>query len=133
MAQDALLKEAIDDGADLARQFNDIMPVKAAFWLKVSDDEHRCLYLATEKVDDGRLDLAYGEVLRLAQQMNSIYLDPFEIKLIGTQDPLTKAAVHFNNRFPNENLGTRMGSHLFGGVNIDDGYLYPSNLQAAGR
>lgn len=133
MAQNLLLREQIDAGAELVREFHTYMPVRAAFWLTIPEDYYRYLYIATEGVDEGKLDLGYDEVLRLGQAMNSIYLDPFHVKLIGTQDSLAKAAVAKNERSDSEALGTRMGSHMFGGVFIEDGFLYPVNLQAAGR
>ncbi len=133
MAQNSLLNEEVVAGAELARQFNDYMPVKAAFWLKIHEDAQRYLYISTQGVDEGKLDLAYGEVLRLGQKMGSIFLDPFHVKLIGTQDPLAKAAQAMHDRFAGDNLGTRMGGHMFGGSFIDEGYLYPTNLEAAGR
>jgi len=133
MAAYSLLSEKVEAGGELARRFNTRMPVEAAFWLKTGDDDYEYLYLATDEVDKGHLDLGYGEVRRISDQLQSIYLDPFLVKLIGKDDPLTKAAVAKNNRFGNDNLGTRMGSHMFGDTFIEYGYLYPQNLQAAGH
>jgi len=75
----SLVSEEIDAGAELAREFDKFKPVSAAFWLKASDDDQRYLYVASEEIDDTNFDLAYGEVLRLAAKMHSIYLDPFRV------------------------------------------------------
>ncbi len=129
MDQDSLVMEVIDAGAELAREFNNYNVVKVAFWLKASDDEHRYLYIASDQINDSNFDLAYGEVLRLTSMMNSIYLDPFRVKVIGADDPLAKAAVEILKRFPGR-LPTRFGGTMFGGVFVDEVYIYPYPLSS---
>jgi len=121
--------EEIDAGAELAREFDKYEPVEAAFWLKASDEDHRFLYIASERIDDTNFDVAYGEVLRLADKMQSIYLDPFRVKLISADDPLAKAAVDIHKRFPGRRP-TRFGGMTFGGISVDEVYIYPSPLPA---
>ncbi len=130
MGQAQLVKEEIDAGAELVREFDKYEPVNVAFWLKASDDAHRYLYLASERIDDANITEAYGEVLRLASQIDSPYLDPFRVKLLNTADPLAQAAAEINRRFPSR-VATRFGGNSFGGVSTDDVYLYPSPLPAA--
>jgi len=125
----SLVSEEIDAGAELAREFHKFKPVNAAFWLKASDEDHRYLYIASEKIDDTNFDLAYGEVLRLASKMHSIYLDPFRVKVISADDPLAKAAIDIHSRFPGR-MATRFGGKAFGGVSVEDVYVYPSPLPA---
>lgn len=120
-----MVNEEIDAGAELVRRFDDYEPVKAAFWLKASDDPHRFLYIASERVDDKNLDVAYGEVLRLADDMRSPYLNPFRVKLIDAEGPLAKAAVDINQRFLGR-MATRFGGQSFGGISVDDVYIYPA-------
>lgn len=122
--------EEIDAGAELAREFDKYEPVKVAFWLKASDEAHRYLYIASEQVSGANVDVAYGEVLRLTERMNSPYLDPFRVKLINADDPLAKAALEINERYPGR-LATRFGGKSFGGSSVDDVYVYPSPLPAA--
>lgn len=130
MDQGSLVTEEIDAGAELAREFDKYEPIKVAFWLKASDDDHRFLYIASEGIDDSNLDVAYGEILRLSAKMQSIWLDPFRVKLINADDPLAKAAVEIHQRFPGR-LATRFGGNMFGGISVDDVYIYPSPLPAA--
>jgi hypothetical protein len=129
MGQAQLVKEEIDAGAELVREFDKYEPVRVAFWLKASDDAHRYLYLASDRIDDANITEAYGEVLRLASQIDSPYLDPFRVKLLNTSDPLAQAAAEINRRFPSR-VATRFGGNSFGGVSTDDVYLYPSPLPA---
>jgi hypothetical protein len=130
MDQGTLVIEEIDAGAMLAREFDKYESVKAVFWLKASDEEQRYLYLASDRIDDTNFDVAYGEVLRLASKMRSPYLDPFRVKVIGGKDPLTQAAVDINRKFPGP-MATRFGGRSFGGLNVDDVYVYPSPLPVA--
>jgi hypothetical protein len=130
MDQGPLVMEEIDAGAKLAHEFDQYKSVKAAFWLKASDEEQRYLYLASDQIDDTNFDVAYGEVLRLASTMHSPYLDPFRVKVIGGDDPLTLAAVEINRRFPGR-MATRFGGKSFGGLSVDDVYIYPSPLPVA--
>ena len=123
MDQSSLVMDEIDAGAELAREFSAYAPVNVAFWLKTSDDENRYLYLASEQISDTNFDLAYGEVLRLTNQLNSMHLDPFRVKVVGVDDPLAIAALDLLSRFPGL-LPTRVGGSKFGGVSVDDVYIY---------
>ncbi len=58
-----LVREEIEEGAKLAREFDHYAPLKAAFWLKASDDDHRYLYLTSDQIDDTGVYSAYGEVV----------------------------------------------------------------------
>jgi hypothetical protein len=49
------------------------------------------------------------------------------VKLIGLDDPLAKAAVDRLRRFPGRGPA-RVHGETFGGVAVDEGYLYPSPL-----
>ena len=125
-----LVIEEIDVGARLVREFDQYASVKAAFWLKASDEEQRYLYLASDRIDDTNFDIAYGEVWRIADKIQSPYLDPFRVKVIGGGDPLASAAVEVNSRFPGP-IPTRFGSRRFGGLTVDDVYIYPKTLPVA--
>ena len=130
MDQGPLVMQEIDAGAALVREFDKYAPVQVAFWLKASDREYRYLYIASERIDDTNIDVAYGEVLRLANQLQSAYLDPFRVKLVSAEDPLAKAAVQINKHFSSR-TATRFGGRSFGGISVDDVYIYPSPLPAA--
>ena len=130
MDQGTLVIEETDAGAELAREFNKYEPIKAAFWVKASDEGQRYLYLASDRIDDSNFDVGYGEVLRLAEELQSPYLDPFRVKLINAADPLARAALDIHLRFPGR-MGIRFGAKSFGGMNVDDVYIYPSPLPSA--
>ncbi len=130
MDQGPLVMEEVDMGAKLAREFDNYAPIKVAFWLKASDDDHRYLYLASDQIDDTNFDLAYGEVARLSDRFRSPFFDPFRVKVISSQDPLAQAAVDINRRFPTQ-IPTRLRGQMIGGIFVDDVYIYPPTLQVA--
>ena len=132
MDQGPLVIQEMNAGAELAREFDKYQPVKVAFWLKASDDAYRHLYIASEQINDANIDLAYGEVVRLASKIESPFFDVFQVKLISAEKPLAKAAYELRERFPSR-MGNRLRGTLFGGRMIDDVYIYPSPLPAAVR
>jgi hypothetical protein len=122
-----LVTEEIDAGAELVREFNKYAPVEVAFWLKTSDDAFRYLYIASKGIEANSLHLAYREVLRLADQIQSVYFDPFRVKLIGAENPLAKAALEIRKSYP-DSRAIPLGGRPFGNIFLDDGYIYPSSL-----
>jgi hypothetical protein len=51
------------------------------------------------------------------------------VKLIGTDDPLAKAALDFTQRFPGP-VPTRFHGKTFGGVSVHEVYISPSPIPA---
>ena len=88
------------------------------------------LYIASDKIEDKKLRQTYGQVLRLADQMNSPYLDPFQVKLIPASDPLAEAALTIHRRYPG-NSATRFGGTNFGGMGVEAVYIYPSSVTSS--
>jgi hypothetical protein len=130
MDQGSLVIEETDAGAELVRQLNQYTPVKAAFWLKESEEGRWYLYIASDQIDDKNLRRAYGEVLRLANQIPSPYLDAFQVKLVPASDPLAQAALSIHRRYPG-NLATRFGGTNFGGMGVEGVYIYPASVTSS--
>ena len=61
--------------------------------------------------------------------MRSRHLDPFRVKLISAGDPLARAALEIQLRFPGP-LATRFGGMVVGDINVESVYIYPSPLPA---
>jgi hypothetical protein len=125
MDQNPLVIEQIDAGARFLAEFEKKIPVAAAFWLRTNDEEWWYLYVASEEFDDKRLDVGYGEVVRLAAESPDPNFDPFRVKLIGATDPLATAARDVLRRFPGR-IPTRIHRSNFGGVGVEDVYIYPT-------
>jgi hypothetical protein len=124
MDQGPLVIDQIDAGARFLGEFQKYAPVRAAFWLKESDEGEWSLYVASDKITDDNFDEGYGEVLRIAGMLRDTPFDPFEVKLIGVDDPLAKAALDIHRRHPGR-VATRFHGKVFGGLPVDEVYIYP--------
>ena len=126
MDTNPLVTEEIDTGAELAARFRQSVPVEAAFWINPSDDGRWALYIASPEFNNANYDRGYREILRLAQEMRTPYIDPFQVRLIGTDDPLAKAADEINRKFPGP-VPTRFRGTNFGGMSVEEVYIYKLN------
>lgn len=127
MDQGPLVMDQIDAGARFLGEFQKYMPVLAAFWLKESDEGEWNLYVASDQITDDNFDVAYGEVLRIAGVVRDPYFDPFQVKLTGANDPLARAALDTHRRYPGR-VATRFHGKVFGGLPVEEVYIYPSPL-----
>jgi hypothetical protein len=129
MDQSSLVTDETDAGADLVRRLNRIVPVQAAFWLKESEDGPWYLYVASDRFDYQDLRRSYGEMLEVFEQMPTTCLDPLQVKLVPTSDPLAQAALDINRRYPVK-MPTRFGGAKFGGMGVEGVYIYPDSVMA---
>lgn len=118
------MSEGTEAGADLVRRLGQSIPVKAAFWLKDSEEGSWYLYIASDQIED---KMAYGEVMRQADQMTGFQFDPFQVKLIPTSDPFAQAALKIYHRYP-ENIASGFIGGSFGGQGVEGVYLYPISI-----
>ena len=125
-----LVTEETDAGAELVRRLDQSVPVSAAFWVKESEEGGWYLYIASDRITARILTLAYGELLRVADQMGNPSLDPFRVKLVPTSTPFAQAALEIHRRFPGQ-MADPPGGHQFGGIGVDGVYIYPDSLTAA--
>src|SRR5438128_1844588 len=130
MDKSPLVTEQIDAGAWLIREFGKTIPVQAAFWLKERDDEEWYLYLASDQINDSNFDHAYGEVLRITGGQQNPWLDPFQVKVTGTGDPVAKAALAIQKKYPGK-IPTRYHGRQFGGLSVEEVYIYPLPIPAS--
>jgi hypothetical protein len=124
MDQRPLVSDDIETGADLVKEFAKFSPVQVAFWLKATDENQRFLYIASDAADNGQRTDAYRQVLKIIAKLQPVYFDPFQVKLIRSDDALAKAAISIRDRFP-ARIGTHLGGNLFAGILVDDVYIYP--------
>ena len=96
----SLVTEEIDAGAELIQRFRDDMPVEAAFWLNPAEEGRWALYIVLPKLDVADFSRGFAEILRLVREMQTPYIDPFQVRLIASDDPLAKAAIEANRRYP---------------------------------
>jgi hypothetical protein len=72
--------------------------VRAAFWLKASEDSRWYLYIASDRITDQRIRAGYAEVGRASEAIQDPNFDPFRVKLINVGDPLAQAALALYRR-----------------------------------
>jgi len=130
MDKSPLVTEQLDAGEWLIREFNRRIPVQAAFWLRERDSDQWYLYLASDQINDFNFDRAYDEVMRIVLPKPHLWLDPFQVKVIGSDTSVAKAAVEVMSKYPG-NIPTRYHGRHFGGLSIDEAYIYPLPLPAA--
>jgi hypothetical protein len=124
MGQDLLVIDQIEAGEKFAREFNDYLPVSVYFWVTPAESERLYLYVASDEINDTNFDVAYGEVLRRVGKLNQ-WLDPFQIKLVSSSDPVADSARQIRDRFPDSVSGTYYRGALLGNLGIDFAYIYP--------
>lgn len=131
MDQSPLVSEQIDAGTKFLNEFDRYVPVTVAFWLKASEDSQSNLYVASDQINDTNIHQVYGEVLRAARKVQDPNFDVFQVKLIASKNPLARAALDVQQGFPGK-MPIRLQHRIFGGISIDEAYIYPSTVPASG-
>jgi hypothetical protein len=123
MGQEPLVSDETNAGAEFIQRLDATIPVKAAFWVKETEMGPWYLYIASDQVDYETIRDAYGEVLRVGNEMVSPYLDPFHVKLIPPSHPLAQDVLDLYRRYPGL-MPTRLGATSFGGFGVEGVYVY---------
>jgi hypothetical protein len=121
-----LVTEQIDVGTRFLAELEKTVPVTAAFWLKHQDRDYFVFYVASDRFQDGDRDVARGEALRVAREMRDPNLDLSGPRLIKPTDPLVRAALDYQRLYPGK--AVRLRDRVFGGMGIDEIYIYPSSV-----
>src|SRR5438128_10640 len=66
--------------------------VSMAYWERQSDGGGLVLHIVTKEVDQKGLRTAYAELRHNMQGISNLSIDPFQIKLLGTQDQVVAEA-----------------------------------------
>jgi hypothetical protein len=127
MDQEQLVSEQIEAGRKFVEVFERSIPVRAAFWLKASEDSGWYLNVASEQFTDANIREAYGEVLRVAKLVDDPNFDLFRVKLIGATDPLARAAWEVCRRAP-AGVGSYLRDGALGGRAVEGVYVYSCNV-----
>lgn len=119
-----LVGDEIDAGKKFLELLNDSRRVIAACWLRRSDDEERYLYVSLDGLTvENRRD-TYGEVLRVASEIQEYVVDPFRVKLIVPEDPIAKAVADLYRQYPGRKA-IPANNRSFAGRGIVEIYVYP--------
>ncbi len=132
MDQEPLVSEQIDAGKTFLDEFEKHIPVKAAFWLKASEDSGWYLHVASDQITDENIREAYGVVGAVSETILDPNFDPFRVKLIGGKNPLARAAAEIYRHYP-VRKPTWIHDSQFGGLSVDGVYVYPPPVSAASK
>lgn len=124
MGSNILVDEQIEAGAKFIHDFNAYVPVSVAFWVKPAESDNLFLYVGSDDISDANVAAAYGEVMRRMSQDRTPALDPFQIKLVNSSDPIARDAMEIRDRY-RRNRATQLQDSLLGGLGIEGAYIYP--------
>ena len=94
MDKDTVVSEQTESGKRLIEALAaDGFDIRVAFWAKPTDEGKWFLYLASPMVDDKGPAAAYRLVHGILRKMPDLWIDPFEIRVVGLNDSLTEAAL----------------------------------------
>jgi hypothetical protein len=125
MAQSSLVGMQIDDGARIVERLRETgFDVAAAWWMKASEEGLWFLYIGSKEVEEKGILDGYRAVLAVIGGLGQLWVDRFEVKLVGAENPITKDVVGILNRYHGR-TPTRYGGGRLGNVSIEEAYLYP--------
>ncbi len=128
MDQIVLVEEQIKAGQKLIELLNEEgIPVLAGGWIKESEGG-QYLYLVTPLVgEDGATKPAYRRIVPVIRRMQEIglWIDPFEVKVVGPTEPLAQAIMEVQRRYPGRQ-GICYGITSLAELPIDGAYIYPA-------
>jgi hypothetical protein len=125
-----LVNEWIEAGARFLDEFRKYAAIQAAFWLRESDEGRWSLFVASDQINDTNFDLAYGEVGRIAEQLQDPAFDMFRVRLIRGRPPVVKAVLDLIRRHGGKKP-IRLYGTILGDRSIDELYVYPSPVAAS--
>ena len=124
MGSSPLVIDEIEAGKAFIRRLNEYVPVKAAGWVKTSEDGERSLCVALEGLAGDDLRVGYNNVRLAVEGMKDHYINPFIIRVLPTSDRFAKAVMELYRRYSGP-MPTTFSSSELGGDPIVDAYIYP--------
>jgi hypothetical protein len=96
MDQATLVEHQIGDVPKLIDQLKrDSFDVKAAFWLYTSEADQWFLYLVSDVVGQVGTRESYKIVYGSMRRMADLWINPFEVNLVGPHHPIAKEVMDF--------------------------------------
>lgn len=126
MGQGTLVETQIDGGKALVETLrNGGFDVAVSGWTKSSEEGDWYLYIATREVDDRGLGDAYQTIYTTIQSHPELAIDPFDVKLIGPQNPIAKDLLDIRGTGAAP-LATRSRRPKLGHMSVEETYVYAS-------
>jgi hypothetical protein len=114
----------IDGGKTLVESLRNAgFDVTVSGWAKSSEEGDWYLYIASKDVDDRGLADAYRTVYSTIKTIPESGIDPFEVKLVGWQNPIAKdlLAIRGAGVAP---VATRSRRPKLGQMSVEETYVY---------
>ena len=92
-------------------------------WTKTSEEGNWYLYIASKNVDDQGLAAAYQAVFTTIQANPECGIDPFDVKLIGPENPIAKDLLEIRGARPTR-TPTRSRRPKLGHMSVEETYVY---------
>ena len=64
-------------------------------------------------------------MLRITGNTPDPWLDPFQVKVVGSDAPVAKDVIAAQQKYPGK-MATRFHGHQLGGVMVEEAYIYPN-------
>jgi hypothetical protein len=124
MDQGTLVEMQIDGGKALVETLrNSGFDVTVSGWTKASEEGDWYLYIASKDVDDRGLAEAYQTVYMAIQANPEVGIDPFEVKLIGRQNPIACDLLAIRGSGVGQ-VATRSRRPKLGQMSVEETYVY---------
>ena len=127
MAEETLVSMQIEDGAKVVERLRESgFDLIAAWWMKASEEGLWFLYIATHEVEEKGIVAAYRSVLTSMGDLEQLWVNPFEVKVVGAENRITKDVVSHLNHYPSRSRSPiRYGGCKLGNVSIEGAFIYP--------
>src|SRR5579862_4821234 len=123
MVKGPLVGDQIEAGAKLLRDFDtQYLPLRAAFWLKETEESQWYLYLVPDQIDTSGVGSAYEAVIRLLGPGPHLWLRSFDVKVVPSSHPVARGVIEAQQKYGK--FATRLYGML-GGRSIEEAFLYP--------
>jgi len=120
-----LVEDHIDAGAELlTRLIDGGFDLLAAFWIKPEGVTYWDLYIVSPTATGGGFGAAFSSVSLTLDQIPGTPIGLSQIRLVDPAKPIAKEAVQLRDRH-SRRLPLKLGARQFGGIAIEDGYIYP--------
>lgn len=127
MDQAPLVIDEIEAGQEFLKQMNGHRPVLGGAWIRPEDASERYLHVVLDGLTEENKGLAYGEVLRIANQLRDRhYIDPFRVNVMGPAEPVAHAILETYRRYPGR-IPARYNGNVLGGQEVAEAYIYPQS------
>src|SRR4051794_18584757 len=119
MDQGPLVESQIDEGREIVEKLKaEGFDVTAAWWMKTAEEGQWFLYIASQQVDTQGIATAYRTLYSHLRPLRSVWVDRFDVKLVGRNNPIAIEVCDLLRRYPGP-MPIRYGGKRLGNVSIE--------------